>query len=278
MTDFGDRIAAARNVSHQYDRTTALVDVSARFPAGTVTAVVGGDGAGKSTLLRCLVGQVVPAAGEVSRPPKQQIGYMPATSGTWRALSVVENLEFVLRAYGRSLAQERRRVNALLERAGLARVQDRLAGDLSGGMRHKLGFVLAVVHEPTLLVLDEPSTGVDPISRVELWGLVVDAAARGAAVAMATTYLDEAERANTLLVLDEGHVLAAGSRDVVLARTPGSVATVERPDEPTTAWRRGNSIRQWSPETESGDASPPADLEDAIIAYMLDRSARAEMR
>jgi ABC-2 type transport system ATP-binding protein len=264
--------AAVDEVTHRFGRTVALDHVTARFAPGRVSAVVGGDGAGKSTLLRCLVGQVVPGEGRVTRPVKHEVGYMPATSGTWLELSVAENIGFVLRAHDRSVAREQRRVDALLERAGLAQVRGRLAGDLSGGMRKKLGFVLAVIHEPSLLVLDEPSTGVDPVSRVELWGLVVDAAATGATVVMATTYLDEAERANSLLVLDRGEVLAGGTRTAVLASAPGTVTTVDHATDPERAWRRGAAIRQWSPTRDTSNDGRPTDLEDAVIAHMLARA------
>ena len=267
-----DVIAAVDAVTHRFGRTVALDHVSARFAPGRVSAVVGGDGAGQSTLLRCLVGQVVPGEGRVTRPAKREVGYMPSASGTWRELSVAENLEFVLRAHGRSVAHEQRRIDALLERAGLADVRGRIAGDLSGGMRKKLGFVLAVIHEPSVLVLDEPSTGVDPVSRVELWGLIVDAAATGTTVVMATTYLDEAERANSLLVLDHGGVLAHGTRSAVLASAPGSVTTVDQATDPQRAWRRGTAVRQWSPARDASSGGRPADLEDAVIAHMLARA------
>ena len=144
------------------------------------------------------------------------MGYLPASSGSWAALTVVQNMDFVGGIYGLSGDRQATRRTALLERAALLESQDRLAAQLSGGMRRKLGFSMTMLHEPPLLVLDEPSTGVDPVSRIDLWRLVSEAAAAGAAVVMSTTYLDEAERAASLVVLDRGRVLATGPLDAVL--------------------------------------------------------------
>ncbi len=250
----------ARNVTVSFGQVTALRDVSLEVPAGAVTALVGGDGAGKSTLLRCLVGLIVPQQGSVERPPKRQVGYMCSSSGTWHDLTVDENVAFVAGAYGAPPRPD------LLERAGLADVGGRLAGQLSGGMRHKLGFVLAMQHDPELLVLDEPSTGLDPVSRVELWRMIAGAAAGGTAVVMSTTYLDEAERASSLLVLDAGRAVLAGRPDEVVAKTPGRVVEVEHPSDRARAWRRGRVFHEWLPDESRVD---PPDLEDAIIVEML---------
>jgi ABC-2 type transport system ATP-binding protein len=271
VTDFG-----VTDLSVEIDGHEALSKISLDVPAGMVTAVVGGDGAGKSTLLRCLVALVKPSSGSVHRPPKSQIGYMPASSGTWRELSVAENVEFVGRAYDLRGAELARRSRELLDRAGLSGSTGRLAGQLSGGMRQKLGFCLAMLHEPPLLVLDEPSTGVDAVSRVDLWRLIAQAAAHGAAVLMATTYLDEAERAGSVLVLDAGTQLLAGEPAEVLAAMEGSIVEVARPTNPAMAWRRGAEFHEWRP-----DDGPPIgrklapDLEDLVIAQML-RGGRDE--
>jgi ABC-2 type transport system ATP-binding protein len=259
-----------RDVTVRFGDVEALRGVSVDVPAGEITSLVGGDGAGKTTLLRCLVGQVRPAHGTIDRPSKRSIGYMAATSGTWRELSVDENVAFVGRAFGMDVDDLAARRDDLLERAGLHDVGGRRSGDLSGGMRQKLGFVLAVLHRPELLVLDEPSTGVDPVSRVELWRLIAEAAAAGTAVVMATTYLDEAERTNRLHVLDRGRVLIAGSADELADQMPGSIATVDAVSEPRRAWRRGTTIRQWSPDPAPRDhATDRLDVEDVTIACML---------
>jgi ABC-2 type transport system ATP-binding protein len=260
-------------VSVRFGDVLALDGVSLEVPAGEITSLVGGDGAGKSTALRCLVGLVVPTAGTVSRPARQRIGYMSAASGVWPDLTVDENLAFVGGAFGLSSRELAERGEELLGRAGLAQVGDRLVRNLSGGMRQKLGFVLSVLHRPELLVLDEPSTGVDPVSRVELWRLIAEAATDGAAVVMATTYLDEAERTNTLHVLDRGRVLLFGAADDIAGQMPGSIDSVDSATVPDRAWRRGTAIRQWRPD---GDPVPPTgeqilhpDVEDTTIGCML---------
>jgi len=254
----------------RFGEVEALRGVTVDVPAGQITSLVGGDGAGKSTVLRCLVGQVAPDAGAVDRPAKRAIGYMAPTSGTWRDLTVDENVAFVGGVFGLHADQLADRRADLLARAGLDGVGGRLAGDLSGGMRQKLGFVLAVLHRPSLLVLDEPSTGVDPVSRVELWRLITDIAATGTAVVMATTYLDEAERTSMMHVLDRGRVLLSGSADELADHVPGWIETVDAVDDPSRAWRRGRETRQWH-----ASGKPPAralrapDVEDVVIACML---------
>ena len=268
---------AVRGATVRLGGRAVLDDVSVVMAPGTVTAVVGGDGAGKSTLLRAVVGEVALESGSIDAPDPTRIGYLPATSGSWPALTVRQNMDFVGGIYGLSgealdVARDR-----LLERAGLTAAADRPASQLSGGMRRKLGFALAMVHDPPLLVLDEPSTGVDPVSRVDLWRLVSEAAAAGAAVLMSTTYLDEAERAGTLLVLDDGRTLASGSLEEVLASFDGAVTTTTAPVRPEWAWRRGRTHHECWP----AGTSPPAgstvvvsDLEDVVVALSMISRAR----
>jgi ABC-type multidrug transport system ATPase subunit len=211
------------DLSVRFGPHRALHRVTLDVAPGEVAAVVGGDGAGKSTLLRALVGTVAPTEGVVRRPPVARIGFLASTSGTYPDLSVDENLEFSATAYGLARADARARAADYLERTGLAEVRGRLAGDLSGGMRQKLGVIRALLHQPDLVVLDEPTTGVDPVSRADLWWLIARAAAGGAAVVFATTYLDEAERAAQVLVLDAGECLVAGTPREVIAATPRTV-------------------------------------------------------
>ncbi|HEX3489622.1 MAG TPA: ABC transporter ATP-binding protein, partial [Streptosporangiaceae bacterium] len=184
----------ARGIRVYYRETRALDDVSLLLPSGQVTVVVGGDGAGKTTLLRCLAGALAPQAGQVRTPGPRGIGYLPAGSGTYPDLTVAENLAFRATAYGLAPSKARERSAELIADAGLTGATDRLAGQLSGGMRQKLGVIAALLPGPELLILDEPTTGIDPVSRASLWRLIAGAAAAGAAVVLATTYLDEAER------------------------------------------------------------------------------------
>jgi ABC-2 type transport system ATP-binding protein len=264
VTGFG-----LKDVSVRFGSTAALDSITLDVPRGQVTAVVGGDGAGKSTLLRALVGEVVVDAGRVTAPPPDRLGYLPASAGSWLDLSVQENVEFVGGVFGLQGSALAAAADPVLAAAGLDDARDRLSSQLSGGMRRKLGFVLAVLHSPDLLVLDEPSTGVDPVSRIDLWRMVADAAARGAAVVMSTTYLDEAERCAALLVLERGRSLLAGTPAEVRAAMPGTVVDTPAPVRADFAWRRGRRFHEWWPQ---GSVVPPsstpvvADLEDVVIA------------
>ena len=141
-------------------------------------------------------------------------------------------------------------------------------------MRRTLGFALATLHEPDLLLLDEPTTGVDPVSRTDLWRLMAAAARDGTAVLLATTYLDEAERCARVLALDRGHVLATGDPDAIIAEVRTGLYRSPTPGPRDHSWRRGADWRVWSPaEPPPDDATPvDPDLEDAVVIAMLDRA------
>lgn len=260
------------SVTVRFGERTALDDVTVAVEPGSVVAVVGGDGAGKTTLLRTLVREIRPDAGEVRAPDKQRLGYLPASAGSWGALTVAQNLDFAGGVYGLVGADLAARRSGLLHAAGLTGAADRLASALSGGMRRKLGFCLAIVGSPALLVLDEPTTGVDPVSRIDLWRLVSEAAA-GTAVIMSTTYLDEAERAGHLVVLDGGRVLVQGGYDEIIAGFSGTITVAPQPIRSEWSWRRGTRRREYWP---AGDQPPDAevlapDLEDVVVALSLVR-------
>ncbi len=268
------------DVCVRFGDTVALDHVSFRAEPGQVSAVVGGDGAGRTTLLRCLAGALAPASGRVRRPAALAIGYLSAGSGTYPDLSVTENLAFRAAAYRIPPETARQRSVELLARAGLDQATGRLAGQLSGGMRQKLGVIAAMLHRPGLLVLDEPTTGVDPVSRADLWWLIARAAADGAAVVLATSYLDEAERAHHVLVLDAGSELASGTPEQIVAAMRGTLTVAgTRPEGEAgrRAWRREGRWRVWDPGngTAHGAAVRP-DLQDAVTVAALARElARA---
>jgi ABC-2 type transport system ATP-binding protein len=270
-----------------YGKTVALSGVTLSAPAGQVTAVVGGDGAGKSTLLRCLAGALAPDSGEVRRPAKDRIGYLPASSGIYPDLTVAENLDFRAQGYGMQRRVARERAAEYLDRAGLTPAADRLAGKLSGGMRQKLAVIAAMLHQPELIVLDEPTTGVDPVSRSGLWWLIARAAAEGCAVVLATTYLDEAERCASVLVLDAGQALASGTADEIVAAMPGSLnAVAAQPvgEAAARSWRRAGRWRVWDLDgmplrdgvaDRDGDRRIRPDLADAVTVAALAREIRS---
>jgi ABC-2 type transport system ATP-binding protein len=264
--------------------TRALDRVSLDLADGEVTGVVGGDGAGKTTLLRVLAGVVAPDAGEVRRPDARHIGYLASSSGTYPDLSVEENIVFAGTAYGVPPGEIEDRVGEYLDRTGLASARDKLGSELSGGMRQKLGVIRALIHRPLLLVLDEPTTGIDPVSRADLWWLIAQAAAEGATVVLATTYLDEADRASRLLVLDEGRALAQGTPAEIERSVQGKLlSTLVRPEGTFSAraWRRGKGWRVWTRSDEQIPDGQPIvpDLQDAVtvaaLAQELETSPRA---
>jgi ABC-2 type transport system ATP-binding protein len=259
-----------------FGRRAALDGVTLPVDPGRVTVVVGGDGAGKSTCLKTLVGLVRPDAGQVRRPAKERIGYVPATAGLYADLTVQENLGFTAVAYRLAAGRRGPMQDGILQRVGLAGARHRLGGQLSGGMQRKLAVGLALLHSPELLVLDEPTTGVDPVSRAELWRLISGAAAQGTAVAVATTYVNEAARAASVSLLEAGKVLASGSPDDILRGVPGAVGSVGpgqggagRPAG--LSWRRGVGWRVWAPSGELPAGAEPAspDFDDAVVVAEL---------
>ena len=289
MTTAADTAFGVTGLTVRYGKRTALSDVTLRAPAGQVTAVVGGDGAGKTTLLRCLAGSLAPTAGTAARPAKERIGYLPSSSGIYPDLTVRENLDFRATGYTMSRQAGRERAAEYLDRAGLADATNRLAGQLSGGMRQKLAVIAAMLHKPELLVLDEPTTGVDPVSRSGLWWLIARAAAEGCAVVLATSYLDEAERCASVLALDAGAALAAGTSDEIIAAMPGVLRGVTaKPDGEAArrAWRRGGRWRVWEPGGGFRGVAPPGqhsaaelitpDLQDAVTVAAIAREIKGD--
>lgn len=253
-------------------RNVALAGVTVRVDPGRVTVVVGGDGAGKTSCLEVLAGLAEPDAGAVFRPAKERIGYVPATAGLYEDLTVQENLDFTASAYRLPAGDRGQRANELLRLTGLAGARRRLCGQLSGGMRRKLAVAMALLHAPELLILDEPTTGVDPVSRAELWRLISRAAADGTAVAIATTYVNEAARAACVVLLEAGTAVASGSPEEILRSVPGTVGTTRAAARPTPlSWRRGASWRVWAPAggLPDGVQQVQPDFEDAVVAATL---------
>ena len=163
-------------------------------------------------------------------------------------------------------------MDEMVERVGLEHIRDRLGGHLSGGMRRKLAVAVALIHRPALLVLDEPTTGVDPVSRAQLWRLISGQAASGTAVIASTTYVNEARRATSVILMERGRMTASGTPDEVIARVPGAVGVVRsEPRPPGHSWRWGRTWRLWAP---NGNLPPNAeprspDFDDAVIIAEL---------
>lgn len=198
-------LASLRGVSVRFGAKEALRGVDLDIEDGAFMAVIGADGAGKSTLLRVLAGLRRPSGGEVARAlPKTEVGFSGAEFDLYGDLTVMENLRFFASVRGLRNDEFRRAAGRILDMVGLTEATDRLAANLSGGMKKKLGLAAALIYEPRLMILDEPTIGVDPTSRRELWGIIAEAHAAGTTVVFATTYLDEAERARRVVLLSAG--------------------------------------------------------------------------
>lgn len=250
-----------------------LEGITLDAPAGEITALVGGNGAGKTTLLHLFVGAIAPDTGTVTRPGADRIGYVPTGSGYYPDLTVGENIDFVAEVYGIERSTLAARRDSLLDHVELTPFVDRLAGRLSGGMRQKLALAMGTLHRPQLLVLDEPTTGIDPVSRAELWRLMAEEAASKVHVLLATSYLDEAERASHVLALHRGATLLEGRPEDLAASVPGTVSVVDSPTDRRWAWRQGTRWRQWTPPGDDpvpGERVQPS-LEDAVIVATLRR-------
>ena len=223
------------DVHLRYGATRALDGVTLDIPAGCMAGFIGPDGVGKSSLLALVAGARVVQQGRIEvlggdmaqaahrRRVCPRIAYMPQGLGKnlYPTLSVEENLQFFARLFGHGAAERRRRIDALTQRTGLAPFLARPAGKLSGGMKQKLGLCCALIHDPDLLILDEPTTGVDPLARAQFWDLIADirSAQPGMGVLVATAYMDEAQRFDWIVTMDAGRVLATGTPAELLART-----------------------------------------------------------
>ena len=205
-------------ISFENVRCLGLEGTCLTFAPASVSSIIGDGASAKDAILALLNRRRHPTQGKVSALPEStQIGYMPSDSGTWPNLSVAENLRFVAKIFGH---YDDARAQQLLKAADLDRFTDRLARNLSGGMRKKLGVIMAALPEPQLLVLDEPTTGVDPDSRTAILALIKAEAARGATVVVATTYIDEAEDSSQIILTLGSRVMATGTAKQLISCAP----------------------------------------------------------
>ncbi|WP_371199111.1 ribosome-associated ATPase/putative transporter RbbA [Hyphomicrobium sp. 99] len=241
MNEGDASVVRLEHVTHEYSKVVALDDVTAHMPKGKIVGLIGPDGVGKSTLLSLISGARQIQSGTVSVLGADmansyaraaicpRIAYMPQGLGKnlYEDLSARENIEFFARLFRQGRAERAARIAELLESTGLSPFADRLAKKLSGGMRQKLGLCCSLIHDPDLLILDEPTTGVDPLSRRQFWELIERIRRRrvGMSVVVATAYMEEAEHFDLLIAMNGGKILAAGSPDELKATT--GAATIE---------------------------------------------------
>ena len=235
-----DRPVVVEHLSRRFGDLVAVRDVSFEVRRGEIFGMLGPNGAGKSTTLRILCGILDPSGGravvvgfDVSKEPervKQSIGYMTQRFSLYEDLTVEENLRFYAGIYGLSRKERRSRVSEELARSGLVDRAKQLSGTLSGGWKQRLALVCATIHQPPLLFLDEPTAGVDPVSRREFWNRIHRIASEGTTVIVTTHYMDEAERCHRLAFMFRGMILDMGTPSAVVERRQIRVALIETPD------------------------------------------------
>ena len=277
----------------------ALDAVDLQVEAGHLYGLVGPDGAGKTTLLRILSTVIVPTSGsarlagfDVSKQPEKvraQLGYMPQAFSLYPDLSVMENLRFYADMNGVPRGKQKVHIEELLEFARLTDFTSRRSENLSGGMRKKLALACSLIHEPEILLLDEPTTGVDPVSRRELWQLLAKVIERGVTVVVSTPYMDEAERCDVVSIIYQGRMLTTGApveleRQMpfklieVKAKPRGTLRKVADKTEGVIGWRAvGDRLRLSVTDPVEAQKRIESDLLKAGAEISILREARVMM-
>ncbi len=241
----GRPFVQVENVSFRYRAVEAVHDLTFSVPPGAIFGLVGSDGAGKSTTLRMMATMIVPASGRITidgldvvaarEQVKTRIGYMPQRFGLYQDLTVEENMDFFLDIFGIFSAERQKRKERYLGFSNLLPFLDRQAGNLSGGMKQKLGLACVLVHEPRLLILDEPTNGVDPVSRQEFWDILSEMKQAGMTIIVSTAYLDEAEKCDLVGILHAARLLdmatPAGIRRDFATLEEAMIARIQETDE-----------------------------------------------
>ena len=257
-----ETIVITKDLCKKYNRKNeayALQSLNLTINRGTLFGLIGPDGAGKSTTLRILATIIAPTSGQANingfdvqaevEKVRGQIGYMPQNFSLYQDLSVIENLNFFAEIQRMPLDQRHERIERMLTFTHLGQFQHRRARNLSGGMKKKLALACALVHNPRVLILDEPSTGVDPVSRRELWEILASVVEDGVTIIVSTPYMDEAERCHKVAILYQGRVIANGSTPELRHNLPFDILEVKA--KPRKAARQLIStledIHDWRP-------------------------------
>jgi ABC-2 type transport system ATP-binding protein len=276
-----EAVVTTRGLTRTFGDTTAVAGIDLDVAAGTILGVVGPSGSGKTTTIRMLMGSLQPSAGEVrvlgeipksfSAATRERIGYMPQGFILYPELTVRENADFVGSLYGLFLFKRRQRVRAVLELLGLWPMRDRRASKLSGGERRRLELACALIHEPALLVLDEPTAGVDPILRRTIWDEIHRLRDRGVTAIVTTQYVTEAEEVDRVAVIARGKLVAldspAGLRrramggEVIEVETTGTFDAASLADHPGIRNIRQRGLRNFSAAVDDAGAATPEVVE-----------------
>lgn len=242
MTDYASTMLAVEvnQLTRKFGTFTAVDQISFQIPQGQIFGLLGPNGAGKTTTIRMLCGILSPTSGSASilgynvakdsEDIKKRIGYMSQKFALYNDLTVLENLEFYASIYSLTGNRLKTRSIEMVEMAGLVGHEKQRAGSLSGAWRQRLALACAIVHEPPMLFLDEPTAGVDPVSRREFWQLIYDMAGRGVTVLTTTHYMDEAEYCNQIGMMYNSKLIALNDPDTLKAEMKGSLYEVDAPE------------------------------------------------
>jgi ABC-2 type transport system ATP-binding protein len=230
----------ARDLTKRFGNVVAVDHVSLQIPRAQIYGFLGPNGSGKSTTIRMFCGLLNPSGGEIrvlghdvpreAEYLRAKIGYMTQKFSLWDDLTVIENLRFIARVFTLERAQAKRRIDAVLEEYRLSELRNRLAGAMSGGQRQRLALAAAVLHEPEMLMLDEPTSAVDPQSRRDFWESLFALVSRGTTILVSTHYMDEAERCHRLAILSRGRLVAEGEPERLMDELPLHVVEVQASD------------------------------------------------
>jgi ABC-2 type transport system ATP-binding protein len=235
-----DNAIRTRGLTKRFGEVVAVNDLDLEVPAGQIYGFLGPNGSGKTTAIRMLCGLLTPSDGEAqvlgleiprdAERLRSQIGYMTQKFSLYDDLTVGENMAFMAEIYGLSRTETRQRVAALLDRYNLRPMADRLTRAMSGGQRQRLALAVATLHNPRLLILDEPTSAVDPENRRDFWEKLFDLVDEGATILVSTHYMDEAERCHQLAVLETGNLRIHGSPEKLMGDLEGRVIEIAGPD------------------------------------------------
>jgi len=261
----------AKNITKRFYNNVAVNSLSFTIKKQEIFGIVGPDGAGKSTLLRILAGILPPDEGNVFIDEvdiysklqnfKEKISYMPQSFGLYEDLTVEENLHFIGKLFSIPKKEREMRIERLYQFSNLKPFKNRLAGRLSGGMKQKLGLMCALMHNPLILILDEPTNGVDPVSRREFWDILYELLKEGTTIVISTAYLDEAERCSRIALMYQGKFLLSGQISEIQRQTEEKLVDISvsnplkfekiiREKFNIEVFVRGNSIFFFSPDEE----------------------------